>query len=93
MYPWQLNTIWSLERITFLILFGFKAPLPTVSTDVATDAAFLLIVCSTGQGPHDKDHAHWDNLMLFLGNFSPQIDPFELVKLARKHYFPLHSPK
>lgn len=28
-----------------------------------------------GHDPHDRDHAQWDNLMLFFGDFSPQIDP------------------
>lgn len=65
---------------------GSKPPL-TVSTAFSRDCV------QHGPEPHDKDHAHWDNLMLFLGNFSPQTDPFELVKLARKHYFPPHSPK
>lgn len=69
-----------------VILFRFKAPTHSFHS-TSRDCA------QHGPEPHDKDHAHWDNLMLFLGNFSPQTDPFELVKLARKHYFPLHSPK
>lgn len=38
-----------------VILLGSKPPLPT---DVACDAEFLVIVCNTGQSPHDRAHAH-----------------------------------
>lgn len=73
---------------------GSKPPCPRFSqTWPAIAEPCLWLAATRAKVLDDRDRAHSNNLMLLLGNFSPQIDPFELAKLARKHYFPLHSPK